>query len=136
MKGKIIENYWNSALENSQVAHYITEQDEKALEYLLDIQVVDGGSDNANGINIRFIFKNNPYFTETSVVRRLKYSDGKSVCLEGDLVSWKQGAWLTHASKKVNNKSTGEAKVIQGKKIESFFDIFLNWTETDNPTEL
>ncbi len=82
------------------------------------------------------MFKPNPYFTETSIVRRLKFADGKPVCLEGDEVTWKNGNWLTHESRKVSNKGTGESKQTKGKKIDSFFDIFLNWTSNDNPTEL
>lgn len=31
LKGKVIDRYWNAALENSAVAQYITEKDEKAL---------------------------------------------------------------------------------------------------------
>lgn len=135
LKGKIIDRYWNAALENSAVAQYITEKDEKALEFLQDIQVVEG-ADNDNGINLRFVFKANPYFAETSIVRRLKYAEGKPVCLEGDQVSWKAGNWLTHESKKVNNKATGESKVMKGKKVDSFFDIFENWTVNENPNEL
>jgi len=48
----------------------------------------------------------------------------------------KAGNWLTYEMRKVNNKSTGENKVMQGKKIDSFFDIFLNWSLVDNPKEL
>lgn len=48
----------------------------------------------------------------------------------------KQGNWLTHEMRKVNNKSTGETKIMQGKKIESFFDIFINWSIVDNPKML
>jgi hypothetical protein len=47
----------------------------------------------------------------------LKTSDQKAVCLEGDQVTWKSGNWLTHESKKINNKATGESKVTKGKKI-------------------
>jgi len=104
------------------------------MEYLLDVQVVDAEKDETNtSINLRFIFKPNSYFTETSVIRRLKYAEGGPVALEGDLLTWKTGNWLTHESKKVSNKATGESKMVQGKKIESFFDIFLNWTAADNP---
>jgi hypothetical protein len=52
------------------------------------------------------------------------------------LLTWKQGNWLTYESKKVNNKTTGESKVVQGKKIESFFDIFFNWTAAENSNEI
>jgi hypothetical protein len=38
MKGKVIDNYWNSVLSNSPLVSEITEEDEKALAFLLDIQ--------------------------------------------------------------------------------------------------
>lgn len=131
----MIDRYWNAALENSAVASLITENDEKALEYLQDIQVVED-KDNEGGITLRFLFKQNPYFSETTITRKLRYSKGAPVCLEGDIPSWKSGHWLTHETKKANNKTTGLSKVIQGKKIESFFDIFINWTANENPQEL
>jgi hypothetical protein len=118
------------------VAQFITEPDEKALEFLQDIQVVEDSS-NENGITLRFIFKANPYFSETTVVRKLRLGEDRAaVCLEGDQPSWKAGNWLTHESKKVNNKATGESKVLKGKKVDSFFDIFLNWTAAENAKEL
>jgi len=67
------------------------------MEYLLDVQVVDAEKDENNtSINLRFVFKPNSYFTETSVIRRLKYAGGGPVVLEGDLLTWKAGNWLTH----------------------------------------
>lgn len=66
----------------------------------------------------------------------MKVAEQKAVCLEGDQVTWKSGNWLTHESKKINNKATGESKVTKGKKIESFFDIFLDWNANENADEL
>jgi len=37
MKGKVIDNYWNSVLSNSPLVDEISENDEKALTYLLNI---------------------------------------------------------------------------------------------------
>ena len=48
----------------------------------------------------------------------------------------KPGNWLTHEARKINNKSTGENKVVPGKKKDSFFDIFINWSGSENPKEL
>ncbi len=73
---------------------------------MIDIHLVDDGQ-NSNGINLKFIFKANQYFNETSAVRRLKFSEGQPVCIEGELLTPKGGNWLTHESKKVTNKSTG-----------------------------
>jgi hypothetical protein len=42
---------------------------------------------------------------------------------------------LTHERKKITNKKTGESKIDKGKKIKSFFDIFLDWT-ADKPADL
>ncbi len=49
--------------------------------------------------------------------------------------TWKSGNWLTHESKKAINKTTGLTKTTQGKKIASFFDVFLNWNVSENPDE-
>ncbi len=55
--------------------------------------------------------------------------------MEGDSITWKDGKWLTHEKKKITNKKTGESKIDKGKKINSFFDIFLDWN-AENPNEL
>ena len=56
MKGKLIDNYWNSVLSNSPLVDEITENDEKALNYLLDIQIIfpENVLDNAN-ISLSFL---------------------------------------------------------------------------------
>ncbi len=58
MKGKVIDNYWNSVLSNSPLVDEITENDEKALTYLLDIQIIfpENVVDNGN-ISLKFLFK-------------------------------------------------------------------------------
>ena len=61
MKGRIIDSYWNSALENSRASSFISENDEKALESLVDIELAET-ADNPLGFNLRFVFKANPYF--------------------------------------------------------------------------
>jgi hypothetical protein len=98
------------------------------------VQLLESESaENLNNVNLKFIFKANPYFSETVITRKLRFVDGVCFSLEGDKTTWKQGNWLTHESKKISNKSTGETKITQGKKIDSFFDIFLDWNSTDNP---
>jgi hypothetical protein len=135
LKGKIIENYWASALQNSRLESFVTEKDERALEYLLNIIPIDDVND-PESTCFKFVFKANPYFQETTATRRLKVEGGAPISLEGDVMTPKTGNWLTHEMKKVNNKKTGESKIIQGRKIGSFFDIFLNWSALDNPKEL
>lgn len=76
LKGKLIDRYWNAALENSQLAQFITETDEAALEYLQDIQIVD----EAEGV-LRFFFKANPYFNETVLNRSFKFTEGRPACV-------------------------------------------------------
>lgn len=102
---------------------------------MLNIHTISDPED-AESLCFKFVFKPNPYFQETTAVRKLKTEAGVPVSLEGDVMTAKAGNWLTHEMKKANNKSTGENKIMQGKKIESFFDIFLNWTVVDNPKEL
>lgn len=57
------------------------------------------------------------------------------LAIEGDQITWKEGKWLTHERKKITNKKTGESKLDKGKKIKSFFDIFLDWN-AESPDEL
>ena len=134
LKGKVINNYWVSALQNSQLDSFISENDERALENLLNIHRVN--EQDSNLLSFKFIFKTNPYYEETTAIRKLRMEAGKPVSVEGDLLTPKVGKWLTHETRKVNNKSTGDNKMMQGKKINSFFDIFLNWNGLDNPKEL
>jgi hypothetical protein len=51
-------------------------------------------------------------------------SQGQAVCLEGDVLTPKPGKSLIYETKNVTNKTNGQTKQVQGKKIESFFDIF------------
>lgn len=73
------------------------------------------------------MFKENPYFHETTIVRHLRVHSNQMLALEGDQITWKDGKWLTNEKKKITNKKTGESKIDKGKKIKSFFDIFLDW---------
>jgi hypothetical protein len=75
---------------------------------LLDIQIVypDNEKDKDN-VTLKFIFKENPYFKETTIVRKLIVRNGQMIALEGDQVTWKEGKCLTHEVKKVTNKKTG-----------------------------
>ena len=58
MKGKVIDNYWNSVLSNSPLVSEITEEDEKAHAYLLEIQNIFPESPNENqNISLKFVFK-------------------------------------------------------------------------------
>ncbi len=137
MKGKIIDNYWNSVLSNSPLVDLVNEQDEKALQNLLDIQIVWAEKDieNHQNISLKFIFKPNAYFNETVLTRNLITSNGEFICVEGTKITWKENKCLTHEKKKITNKATGENKFVQGKKIQSFFDIFLDWN-VQTPEEL
>lgn len=125
LKGKVIDNYWMGVFSNSAIVDEINEEDEKALKYLLDIQRIDNPAD-PESIELEFVFKPNPYFNETSLKRKLNIKNGEALSLEGDTITWKEGQCLTHTVKKVTNKKTGEKTTMEGKKIKSFFDIFLN----------
>lgn len=50
-------------------------------------------------------------------------------------MTWREGQCLTHEIKKATNKKTGQKSTIQGSKIQSFFDIFLDW-DRQNVEEL
>ena len=78
MKGKTIESYWVGAFQNSPLERFINEKDESALENLLNIYSLNDAKD-INTVSYKFIFKANPFFQETTVVRRLKLENGKPI---------------------------------------------------------
>lgn len=80
MKGKAIDNYWNGALQNSALEQFISEKDEHALEYLVNILPGDDKQE-SNVFSYQFVFKANPYFVETTAVRKIKFIDGKPLCV-------------------------------------------------------
>lgn len=106
LKGKVIEGYWNGVFSNSGLVDEINENDQKALGYLLDIQKVENAED-LESIELKFIFKTNPYFQETQLKRKLVIKGGEALSLEGDKITWRPNQCLTHALKKVTNKKTG-----------------------------
>jgi hypothetical protein len=50
-----------SVFNNSALVDKITENDEQALRYLIDIQKIEDAED-TESIELKFIFKTNPYF--------------------------------------------------------------------------
>jgi hypothetical protein len=113
LKGKVIDGYWVSVLSNSALVDKINPKDEQALRYLLDIQKVEDAQ-YTESIELKFIFKANPYFKETEIRRKLDISNGEALCLEGDLLSWKEDKCLTHVTKYVVNRKTGEKTTMKG----------------------
>lgn len=105
VRGKQIDNYWTYVLTNSHLQAFITEKDEKVLNSLNNIEVIE--DQKSEDINFIFEFKPNQYFENTKVSRKMVYSEGRPFGTEGDKLNWKSGKWLTHETKKVNNKTTG-----------------------------
>ena len=88
LKGKAIDTYWNSVFSNSALVDEITEQDEKALEKLLNVENVFDKDDHES-IILKFTFKENSYFKENVLVRKAKCSGGQILSIEGDSLTWK-----------------------------------------------
>ena len=82
-------------------------------------------------IELQFLFKPNPYFEEKSIKRKLIIKDGAAMCTEGGKITWREGQCLTHETKKVTNKKTGQKVTTKGNKIPSFFDIFIDYDQND-----
>lgn len=76
-------------LSNSALVDEINEKDEKALKYLLDIQKIYDPADDES-IELKFVFKENPFFKETTIQRKLDIKNGEVLALEGDLLTWKE----------------------------------------------
>ena len=94
LKGKVIPGYWNAVFSNSALVDDITEEDEKALESLIDVENVYDPDDHES-FALKFVFKDNKYFKEKELTRKAKCSNGEILCIEGTPITWKEGQSLT-----------------------------------------
>ena len=76
LKGKVIDNYWNSVFQNSALVDEISENDEKALSNLLNVENIYDKEDHES-IILKFTFKSNPYFHNKEITRKAKCSSGQ-----------------------------------------------------------
>lgn len=100
-----VPEFWLTALKHHEmIDSIITEKDEEALKYLIDI-TQEPLDDEAGSFTLKFHFKENPYFTN-EVLSKTYHLDGDEsdevVCesVDSTQVDWKEGKDLTKGVKK------------------------------------
>lgn len=139
-------DFWLEAMRNSDALdECITEGDEPVLKYLDDIKHSDvDASSPQKGTRIEFIFKENPYFTNTSLWFEAHtdfseesykpYKDPECIEVKSCEIDWKAGKNVTVEKKaketkqKGKNRNKGKAKE---EPVPSFFRLLFNNVKRD-----
>jgi nucleosome assembly protein 1-like 1 len=127
-----IPEFWLSAMKNQiSLAEMITDRDEGALKYLVDIRMeyLD-----KPGFRLIFDFAENDFFTNKTITKTYYYQNESGYGgdfiydhAEGDKINWKEGKDLTVRveSKKQRNKNTKQTRIVKKTvPTESFFNFF------------
>ncbi|KZF22644.1 nucleosome assembly protein [Xylona heveae TC161] len=127
-----IPEFWLSSMKNQiSLAEMITDRDEAALKYLIDVRMeyLD-----RPGFRLIFEFSPNEFFANKTISKTYFYQEESGYGgdfiydhAEGDKIDWKTGKDLTVRieSKKQRNKNTKQTRVVKKTvPTESFFNFF------------
>ncbi|EDQ88240.1 uncharacterized protein MONBRDRAFT_26444 [Monosiga brevicollis MX1] len=137
-----LDKFWFACLcNNPQISQLIMEHDEAVLEYLTDISG-EYKEPGLTGFTLTFTFRENPYFTNTTISKtynlapgpeeddELEYNGPIFQSAVADPINWKEGMDVTVKSvTKKQRKKTGKNKgdtrtVTKSVPQESFFHFF------------
>eukprot|EP00727_Mastigamoeba_balamuthi_P009460 m51a1_g5136 putative protein set-like (259) ;mRNA; f:4302-5511 len=128
---RTIPGFWARAIKNHDLSEYLTEEDNKAIEYLAELSFEE---DEARAL-FTFVFKANPFFENETLTKEYRYKEGNEEQLEvvPCSIHWKSGQNLTqrkHGAPVSGGKRSREPK-------PSFFEWFEQTTVSDTEiTEL
>lgn len=127
-----IPEFWLSAMKNQvSLAEMITDRDEAALKYLVDVRMeyLD-----KPGFRLIFEFRPNEFFTNHIITKTYYYQNESGYGgdfiydhAEGDKIEWQPGKDLTVRleQKKQRNKNTKQTRIVKKTvPTESFFNFF------------
>jgi nucleosome assembly protein 1-like 1 len=119
-----VPKFWLTVLKNHpMVSSYITERDEKLLEFLVDIKVVEDPI--TPNFSIEATFAENPYIENKTLVAKFKAdSDGEVNSTDCTVIKWKAENFTMKLTKKKKGRK-GKA-VTKLEKCDSFFNLFIN----------
>jgi len=135
---KAIPQFWHKALLNHPtLSCLIDENDEEVLQFLDEIcldqvskdEKVDGLTKALN-FAIEFKFKENPFFDNSSIIKKF-YQVGEDVVSECDGIKWKEGKNLLEM-KKPNQPAAGDNPEMDNETSESFFQWFVDHEDASN----
>lgn len=113
-----IPDFWLTAfLSHRTLFDFLTEEDQKVFRYLQSLDVEDF-KDVKSGYRITFIFRPNPYFEDTKLVKVFRFSDEGTTSISGYTIKWKDGMDFTNG---VGPDKEGRKRPLQE---ESFFSWF------------
>lgn len=115
---KSIPDFWVTAfLSHPVLGELLNVEDQKIFKYLDSLDVEDF-KDVTSGYSLTFIFKPNPYFEDTKLVKTYTFLDEGSTKITGTAIKWKEGmgaAYGGNTEMKGNKRPPSE---------ESFFSWF------------
>jgi nucleosome assembly protein 1-like 1 len=119
-----VSKFWLTVLKNHpMVSSYITERDEKLLEFLVDIKVVEDPI--TPNFAIEATFAENPYIENKTLIAKFKAdSDGEVTSTECTDIKWRAENFTMKLIKKKKGRK-GKA-VTKLEKCDSFFNLFIN----------
>lgn len=132
---KQIPKFWVTVFVNHpQISALLDEEDEEALHYLTSVEVEEF-EDIKSGYRIKFLFTENPYFSNTVITKEFLLSDSGEQTCKSSTIEWKANMDLTKRQSEVNAKSGSKR---QHEEPESFFSWFNDQSEggTDEVGEL
>lgn len=129
IRNRSVSKFWLKAFRNHpMVSSYITERDEKLLEYLVEVKVVEDPI--TPNFTIEATFAENPYIENSTLVAKFKAdSDGEVNSSECTVIKWKaENFTMKQVKKKKGRKGKAVTKL---EKCDSFFNLFINQSLED-----
>jgi nucleosome assembly protein 1-like 1 len=139
-----LKGFWLKALQNNpDVSEHIEAHDAPVLEYIKDIVAIDlDPKDSNKGFRLKFIFAENPYFTNSVLSKEIHCSESNPYADEMDVdliigctIDWKKGMDVTVAKAKAKEKKAAKGKKKSEKDKEepraSFFRSFFRTFKKD-----
>eukprot|EP01132_Coremiostelium_polycephalum_P000530 gene530-668_t len=123
---KGIPGFWVRVLSNTQdFGEIIDEVDRPALDYLTDISVDESSEDK---LVFTFKFAENPYFTNTAIVKTIIVTDGDFETVDNTPIDWKEGKNFTvkTVSKSTKARGRGKKPTAQVKTVQEDIPCFFN----------
>lgn len=129
-----VQGFWLKAMRNHPLlSNLITESDEEALQYLMDIKL--SYFEDVVGFKLDFIFKPNPYFDNEIISKSYYLENVKEAYFQNLLfdrtetskIAWKDGKNLCvkEVTKTQRHKSSGSMRTVtKTVDVESFFHFF------------
>uniref|UniRef100_M1A9L0 SET protein, phospatase 2A inhibitor n=1 Tax=Solanum tuberosum TaxID=4113 RepID=M1A9L0_SOLTU len=114
---KSIPDFWVTAfLSHPALGELLNVEDQKIFKYLDSLDVEDF-KDVTSGYSLTFIFKPNPYFEDTKLVKTYTFLDEGSTKITGTAIKWKEGMGAAY----------GGNPEMKGNKRPASEDSFFSW---------